>query len=516
LAEVRASPAGQRPNIFWIFIDDQDPWWGCYGNPLVKTPHLDKLAREGRLYRQTFVANPVCSPSHTALFTGNYPTTLGCPDHRSLYLRNLPAGHFCVEELLRQAGYFTVSLIGDGDSPSKLGHNRATLIEGASGKTDLNYRRAHPPSPFEYAHYLDPMDTTTFFSGGAWEKRLSGQPFFAYANIETGKAYAFKAGRRWARQNGAGVDPGAVSVPPYLPDTAEQRDLIAMIHETVSHTDAVVGRFLDALEQAGFQDDTFVFVASDHGRATFRHKQWLYDTGTHVPMILRWPGHLPPGSECNELTSLIDVAPTTLAVAGVKIPPTMEGLNLLDANLAARTAIFASRDGVDGTFDQSRMIRTRHYKFIRNFYPELPYINGNYARSRLRDQDLVALFEAGKLTPAQAAFLQPDKPAEELYDVEADPFEVQNLAENPEYASIRDELSARLEAHRQATEDRAWDAREALGVEKLAPGTSVYAIAHALVKQGELSLDKYDEQEVRKVMKAKVPLRRNGNRKPPE
>ena len=498
------TPASERPNIFWIFLDDQDPWWGCYGNKLVKTPHLDKLASEGRLYRQNFVANPVCSPSHTALFTGNYPTTLGCPDHRALYIRDLPPGHFCIEELLRKDGYFTVSLIGDGDAPSKLGHNTAALIKGASGKTDLNFRRANPPSPFEFEHLIDPMNPKTFFAGGPWEKRAPGQPFFAYANIETGKAYGFKAGRKWARENGVGVNPKDVSIPPYLPDTPEQRDLIAMIHETVEHTDDVVGRFLDALEQAGFKTNTFVFIASDHGRATFRHKQWLYDTGTHVPMILRWPGHITPGSECKELTSLIDVAPTTLAAAGVKIPPAMEGLNLLEADLAARTNIFASRDAVDGTFDMSRMIRTKRYKFIRNYYPELPYINGNYAKKQLEDKDLVALFEAGKLTPAQAAFLQPEKPAEELYDIEKDPFEVNNLATGPEYAAIRNELSAKLEAHRQATHDRNWDARKALGVDKIAPGTPVYPIARALVQKGELSLDQYDEREARMIMKAKA------------
>jgi arylsulfatase A-like enzyme len=354
------------------------------------------------------------------------------------------------------------------------------------------------------------MNPKTFFEGGPWAKRAEGQPFFAYANIETGKAYAFKAGRKWAKENGVTVNPKDVSVPPYLPDTPEQRDLIAMIHETVEHTDAVVGRFLDGLEQAGFKTNTFVFIASDHGRATFRHKQWLYDTGTHVPMILRWPGHIPAGSVCNELTSLIDVAPTTLAVAGVKIPPAMEGLNLLEADLAARTNIFASRDGVDGTFDMSRMIRTKHYKFIRNYYPELPYINGNYAKKQLEDKDLVALFEAGKLTPAQAAFLQPDKPAEELYDIVADPFEVNNLVTDPKYAAIRNELSGKLEAHRKATNDRNWDARKALGVAKIAPNTSVYTIARALVEKGELSLDKYDEFETRKVMKAKVKGSKNG------
>jgi hypothetical protein len=192
----------------------------------------------------------------------------------------------------------------------------------------------------------------------------------------------------------------------------------------------------------------------------------------------------------------------------------MEGLDLLDANLATRTEIYASRDGVDGTFDQSRMVRTKRYKFICNEYPELPYINGNYAKSHLQDKDLVELFEAGKLTPAQAAFLKPEKPAEELYDIEADPFEVNNLAANPEYASIRDELSAKLEAHRKATDDRYWDARKALGVEKIAPGTSVYAIAYALFDKGELSLDKYDEQEVRKVMKAKAQVRKMAGQKP--
>ena len=397
--------------------------------------------------------------------------------------------------------------MGDGDAPSKLGHNLARLIKGASGKTDLNYRRQHPPAPFEHGHLFDPLDRKTIFNGGAWEKRAAGQPFFAYANIETGKKYGFKHGMKWAAANGAKVDPGDVSVPPYLPDTPGQRDLIAMIHETVSHTDDVVGGFLEALDEAGLKENTFVFVASDHGRATIRHKQWLYDTGLHVPMILRWPGHIPAGSVCEELVSLIDVAPTTLAVAGLEIPGKMEGLNLLGDDLAGRSALFANRDAVDGTFDMSRAIRTKRFKYIRNFYPELPYINGNYAKGTLSGSELQELFKAGKLTPAQAAFQMPGKPSEELYDIEADPFEVRNLADDPGFAAKKVDLAARLAAWRETTGDRDWDARKLLKVDKLAPGTSVWKIARSLVDQGAIPLERFDADQARIIMKGKNRVR---------
>jgi N-sulfoglucosamine sulfohydrolase len=506
---IRSSEAAEeatRPNILWIIIDDQDPWWGCYGNDLASTPNFDRLASEGMLFQNAFAANPVCSPSHTSLLTGNYPTTLGCPHHRCLYLKDLPEGHRDVEELLREAGYFTVNMRSDRSFHPDMGA-WLEIIHGASGKTDLNYRREAYPAPFEHGHAFDPFVLDSFFQGGTWENREEGQPFFAYANVETGKAHGYNEGRKWAEEQGVSVDPADVEIPPYLVDTPEWRDRLAKIHDAVSHTDHVVGKILDSLETVGHAEDTLVFIASDHGRSTMRHKQWLYDTGLQVPMIVRWPGHVEPGSVCDELTSLIDAAPTSLIAAGVIPPETMEGLNLLGDNLSQRTHVFANRDSVDGTFDMSRCIRSKQYKYIRNFYPELGYLNGNYASRVLRDGQMTILYEQGELNEMQAVFYHPYKPTEEFYDLENDPLELNNLADDPRYAKPLNELRTELATYMESVGDCDWNARELLGVDQLEEGETAHRVARVLVERGLVPLEIFDDFEASMIMHGKNRIR---------
>ena len=176
------------------------------------------------------------------------------------------------------------------------------------------------------------------FMGAAWTNRMPGQPFFAYANIETGKKHGFGTGTTWANTFGVAVDPADVIIPPYLEDSADWRDWVARSLNAVSCTDYVVGKFLEGLDLGGETNNTLVILASDHGRATMRHKQWLYETGIHVPMIIRWPGEVTPGSVETNLTSIIDIAATCAGAAHAIRPPKMEGLDLFNDDLSSRVS----------------------------------------------------------------------------------------------------------------------------------------------------------------------------------
>ncbi len=320
--------ADDRPNVLWIFVDDQGPDWGCYGNQLVHTPTLDTLAEEGTVFTKVFSVAPVCSVSHTALFTGNYVTTLGVPHHRSHYQDELPRGYFHAEQLLSEAGYFTVNMV------SSTGNRDDRLIYGASGKTDFNFYRNSPDHKakrinnqsgaefFDHVHAVSNRDLNTYFKGGAWERRKRSQPFFAYANLETGKKHGWARANQWAQQQGVAVDPADVRVPGYLADTPGIREFLATKLNSVSHTDAVIGSFIKALKSAGEYDNTFIFIAGDHGYDFMRNKQTLYDSGLRVPMVVKWPGSA-EASVCDELVALIDIAPTSLRLA--EVPPPDDG-----------------------------------------------------------------------------------------------------------------------------------------------------------------------------------------------
>ena len=429
LADAEGSPdhAPGRPNILWIVIDDIGPDLGCFGNRLVTTPNLDQFAKEGVRFPSAFATCPVCSPSRSAFSTGMYQTTIGAQDHRSAIGR-LPEGTRAITDYLLEAGYWTVNIESDGQFKEK-------KILGSSGKTDWNFTPGRDPFTM---HSWDVNHPEQIFTGEDWNKRKAGQPFFAYVNIETAKAHGFGDGRRFAKEQGISVHPEQIEVPPYYPDTPQMRDRLGQYYDAVSHLDFVVGEVLKGLKEAGLEEKTLVFFFSDHGRAMMRHKQWLYDGGIHVPLIVRWPGKIKPDSVREDLVSLIDVMPTTLRAAGIEAPARMEGRHLFGGDVPPREYIFAARDRCDNTFDRVRCVRTQRYKYIRNFHPELPYTQeSEYATGAFLElRLLMKLKEENKLTPEQALFMAPRKPPEELYDLQADPYEVKNLADVAEHKEI--------------------------------------------------------------------------------
>jgi arylsulfatase A-like enzyme len=408
------SPAAElrgRPNIVWIIVDDMSANFGCYGEKLIQTPNVDALAREGTRFRRAFVTAPVCSPSRSALITGCYQTTLGAHHHRSGRGKlkiHLPEEVVPVPKLFQKAGYYTC--IGGFNARGK-----------NLGKTDYN---------FEW----DP----SIYDGNDWSGRKPGQPFFMQVQLHGGKYRGQGLAPAWTnrvkKELGEPTDPKKVTLPPYyhrdpvlLEDWARYLDCCRM-------TDREVGDVISRLKKEGILDDTVVFFLTDHGISHARGKQFLYDEGIHVPFVVRGP-RIPRGEVRDDLIEHIDLAATSLALAGIDIPRTMPGRDLFARGYKKRDAVFAARDRCDETMDHIRSVRTERFKYVRNGLHERPHLQPcRYKDDKAIVQKLRELHAAQKLDALTERLLFAAKrPAEELYDLSADPHEVKNLAADPKH-----------------------------------------------------------------------------------
>lgn len=412
--------SGPRPNVLWLISEDTSPDLACYGDTTVKTPWLDQLAHDGAMFTNAFVTGPVCSASRSAFMTGMYQTCIGAHNHRS-HRRDgykLPEPAALITEDFRQAGYFVCNCDG--------------LNYKKPGKTDWNF--------------TPPADA---FDGTDWSQRQPGQPFFAQINF--GLTH-----RPFKRDERNPIDPERVELPPYYPDHPVARRDWADYLESIQLLDTEIGVALTWLEKEGLAENTIVMYFGDHGRPHVRGKQWLYEGGVRIPLIVRWPGRVQPGSVVDDLVSSIDLAPTALSLAGIRPPRHLQGYPFLGRGKEARKYVFAARDRCDETVDRIRCVRSARYKYIRNYYPDRPYTQFN-AYKKLQYPVLTLLHvldEQGRLTPEQARFMSPTRPHEELYDLQWDPFELHNLAGSEDHRTILREHSQKLDEWIKATDDQ--------------------------------------------------------------
>jgi arylsulfatase A-like enzyme len=432
-----------RPNILWILGDDLGPQLGCYGYPLVRTPNVDRLAAEGVRFTHCFTTAPVCSPSRSAWNTGVYQTTIGAHNHRSHRKDGyrLPEGVRLVSHRLRDAGYFTANVTA------------ITPELRASGKTDFNFQTEKP------------------FDGTHWNQRAAGQPFYAQINFT-----APHKGPQWplARKHPNLIDPAKVELPPYYPDHPVIRDEVANYLDAVNNWDRQVGVVLDELKKDGLLENTLIFVFGDNGRCLLRGKQWLYDAGTHIPLIVRWPGRIAPGTVRKDPVLSLDITAATLEAAGVPLPKLFHGQSLF-GKAKPRTEIFTARDRCDMTVDRIRAVRDSRYKLIHNFYPERSYSQFNeYIRNSYPALTVIQnLAKEGKLNELQARWVAPQRPEFELYDHVADPHEVNNLAGNPAHRKTLERLQKRLAQWITETGDQGRVAESAADIAREEPRANV-------------------------------------------
>jgi len=418
------------PNVLWLIAEDFGPELGCYGTEQVWTPNLDRLAKEGVRYTRAFTVAPVCSPSRSAFMTGMYQTTIGAHNHRSHRDDGfkLPDGVRVLPDWMRPAGVFTANVV-------KLPPD--FKFKG-TGKTDWNFQSAESKS----------------FDGDAWEDLRKRQPFYAQINFqETHRTY--HAPKR--------ADPTKVSFPPYYPDHPVTRADWAAYLDAATELDRKVGLILQQLEADGLAESTVVVFFGDHGQSHVRGKQFCYDSGLHIPLLIRWPSKFPapagvaPGTVDDRLLEAIDLSATTLSILGIEKPARMQGRIFLGPKAdPARTVAFGARDRCDETVDRIRTVRDVRYRYIRNFMPERPLLQRNRYKERSYPvwNLLKELAAEGKLTPEQALLTAPRRPEEELYDLEKDPYEIRNLAGSPEHWESLERLRGELEKWIESSNDQ--------------------------------------------------------------
>ncbi|MFM2093762.1 MAG: hypothetical protein RIS70_886, partial [Planctomycetota bacterium] len=389
-----------RPNILWISAEDISPNLGCYGDPYAITPRLDRLAGEGMRFTRCFTHAGVCAISRSGLITGLYPIAIGSQHMRSQIM--LPSNVKVFPEYLREAGYWCT--------------NRS--------KTDYNF-----PPPKAAWDENSPQSRD-------WRGRAAGQPFFSVINLTTTHESQIRG-----RFSETMHDPAKANLPPYIPDSPVTRRDWARYADLLTTLDQQVGVILDQLESDGLADDTIVFFWGDHGQGLPRGKRWLYDSGVHVPLLIRWPGKLKPGAVYENLVCLLDLAPTMLRLAGTTGSPHLHGRILPPieiaitgddetASNAGREFVFGHRDRMDETYDLIRSVRDKRYKYLRNFAPQRGYAqNISYMNQMPTMKEMRRRNAEGKLSGPASLFFREAKPVEELFDTQTDPHELENLAD---------------------------------------------------------------------------------------
>ena len=408
----------QKPNILWITCEDQMPTLGCFGDPVAVTPNLDKLAGEGVRFTNTFSTAGVCAPSRATLITGMYQNSIGAQHMRTLgssefrpvqsYSAVIPEYVKCYSEYLRQAGYYCTN----------------------NSKQDYQF--------------IPPVTAWDESSNKAhWKNRDKDQPFFAIFNI----GVCHESGMWRNKDHPLRVDPADVVVPPYYPDNETVRKELARNYSNLYEMDSIAGVFLSELEAEGLLENTVIFFYSDHGGPLPRQKREIYDTGLKVPMIIRFPDKQMAGEVVDEMVSFVDFAPTLLSLTNIDIPGHLQGQPFLGKEQAPpRKYIYAARDRLDDEYDMVRGIRDKRFKFFKNYQPEKPYIMDIEYRMQMDlINELIRAHEAGELNEEQELWFAQSKPEEELYDLESDPHELNNLIDDPAHREKADELRGELQ-----------------------------------------------------------------------
>jgi N-sulfoglucosamine sulfohydrolase len=419
-----------RPNILWISFEDCYPFFGCYGDPIAQTPNVDRLAAEGRLWTQAFSTAPVCSPARSGVITGMYPTSIGTHHHRTgsgaqyeslgfSYEAVPPHYVKCFTEYMRADGYYCSN----------------------NHKTD-----------YQFEAPLTAWDKCS--KDGHWRHRPDAdQPFFAVFNLPQTHESGMWPDKGEA-EHPVDFDLDSIEVPPYFPDTPKVRQSLARMYRNIQANDRRVGELLAQLEADGLADNTAVFIWTDHGPMP-RSKRWLYDVGIRSPLIVRWPGRLAAGHTSDDLVSTIDLGPTVMSMCGVEIPYHLQGQAFLGPQTQEpRSYVFAARDRYDEMYDTVRCARDSRYKYIRHYDPSQPFLLYNrYRNIHPIMQEMWRLHVAGELEGPQASLMRTKRPAEELFDTQADPHELDNLAKDPAYKAELKRLRQALDEWQKETGD---------------------------------------------------------------
>ncbi len=403
----------ERPNILWITHEDLSPIYGCYGDEYAHTPNIDRLAETGIRFSHAYSNAPICAPARSTLITGMYASSLGTQHLRSDI--PVPENMKILPEVLREAGYYTTNNV----------------------KTDYN---------FSHEGRWNESSNTAH-----WRNRPEGKPFFSVFNyMMTHEGPINRLDPEDTKMLESHRDPDKAKLPPWLPDSPRMREIWAHSYDLLSVFDLEVGKLLDQLKQDGLYDNTIIFLYSDHGTGLPGYKRWLNNAGLQVPFILHVPEKYKKWTEnltapvTDRMVGFVDFAPTVIALAGAEVPEMMQGRNFLGSESTPKKYIYGYRDRADDCYEMSRAVTDGRFVYVRHFMPQLPYFQKAIIFSEQKGgsyEEIHRLKSQGQLPEATEALFRP-KPVEELFDLQNDPQEQNNLAGKPEYADKIKEMSS--------------------------------------------------------------------------
>lgn len=420
VGEVRAA---ERPNFVWLISEDNSTHYlKLFDEHGAETPEIAELARHGLLFEHAFSNSPVCSVARSTLITGCYAPRIGTQYHRRSVSVPMPDGLRMFPAYLRDAGYYTTN----------------------NSKKDYNAQEGQ-------GVWDESSQTAT------WRNRQAGQPFFHQQSFATTHESSLHFARQVMEREETQTDPATVFLAPYHPDTPTFRYTNARYRDRIRAVDTQIGKVVAQLAQDGLLEETFVFYFGDHGGVLPRGKGYAYESGLHVPLVVRVPEkwkHLVDrdlGARVKGFVSFIDFGPTLLQLAGVEVPAGVDGRPFLGAGVAAaevdgRDEAFGYADRFDEKYDLVRTLRKGRYEYVRNYQPfNFDGLQNNYRYIMLAYAEWRELYRAGKLNAVQRQFFERRDP-EVLYDLAADPHETTNLAADPKYRSVLVDLRERLKS----------------------------------------------------------------------
>mgnify|MGYP001038815374 FL=1 len=442
----------KKPNILWIVAEDLSPFMEAYGDTINKnhTLVIDKMASEGVLFKRAYATAPVCSASRSALITGVMQTTTGTHQHRSSRFTDgeivpeelriyLPKEMKTIPELMKDAGYFTFN---NGKDDYNFHYNRLDLYD-VSTKEDYK-----PGMNGWQGNKAKHMSSIT---KDAWNARPNkSQPWFGQIQIDGGKAKS-----KFVRK-GEKLNDNEVPLPPYYPGVASFQNAWTVHYNANRGADANIEDILNQLEADNELENTIIFFFSDHGSNTsYRHKQFCYEGGMLVPLIIKGDNiRFKKGQVRDDLVSLLDISATTLALANAKLPNYLDGQNLFSDQYQKQNYVIGARDRCDFTIDKIRTVVSEKFRYIKNYFPNRPMLQAGYRDRSPVVKDFKRLYKEGKLTPYQEEHWFGVRPVEELYNLEEDPHQMNNLANNKSYQTILKEHRNVLENWIKETSDQ--------------------------------------------------------------
>lgn len=426
-----------KPNILWLVAEDMSPTIPSFGDSTIVTPNLNRLAAEGVCYDNFYSPAPVCAPARSSIALGLYPTRIGSNHMRT--------GPWFSDNITDQVlSWYKTTVPEDIPIYEAIPPDGALML---SQYMQSNGYYCTNNAKRDYQFMMPPGAWNESSNKAHWKNRDKQKPFFAVFNFGVTHESAI-----WNKDLDSLYVPNdlEVEVPPYLPQNTIGQSDVRKMYSNILRMDEQVGEILDELERDALLDSTIIFWYTDHGGPLPRQKRLLYDSGLKVPMIVRYPKAMYAGSRNNDMISFIDLAPTVLDMTqstyynsnfdGSSFAPNSFSHN---ENLQSQKAqyIFAAADRFDEISDHSRAVRDRQYKYIKHYETQKPmHLAVGYRKQMASQQELDRMHEEGSLDPNQRLWYRDAKPEEELFDIEVDPHELHNLADDPAYADKLEEL----------------------------------------------------------------------------